>query len=516
MLGHTRTTKMQNSLKNKYDIIIIGSGVGGGTMAKELIPLLAKGYSVLMLEQGPYWKKENFSQKELEMSQLYYNRGAIFSKDMNIAVAAGSCVGGSSTVYTGVSFRPPKEVLNNWRQQHGINFLTDDFCENTLSSFEKELSIQELPASFDNDNNKLFKVGCDALGIKAKRLKINIKNCEESGFCNLGCKAGAKQGTMELQLPQAMEKGMDLIFNATVTSVTRKEVSFSITQALPKTEKNSLAEGNYSVTADVIIISAGALHSPALLLASQKSIGIKNKNIGRYITLHPAYNLNGIYKLPITNYRGFPKTWYVDQFSQTENFYLETSFYYPGVTAKNNPHFGKIHEEMMLNYNKMMSILILTHDEPLYTNRITIDKNNKSILHYQITPAVKKSLTSAIIKSAQIFFAAGCEKMMLPGSSKLLLDKDDQANIKSFINESNLIFQRSPLSSAHPQGGCRMGSDPENSVTDTKGNLHGTDNIFIADASLFPTSSHVNPYLTIMLLTKHIANQIKKSYGITV
>jgi choline dehydrogenase-like flavoprotein len=494
-------------MKAHYDVVIIGSGAGGGTAA-DVITREAPGADVLLLEGGPLWRHARFNERERDMARLYVSRGAMFSKQMTIGVAAANAVGGSTLVYTGVSFRPPADVIATWRTRFGLSFLTDDFVTSTLDAIESDLNVHALPRDWDNDNNRLFKEACDALDIPAKRLRINVRGCEELGFCNLGCRVGAKQGTLEVQLPRAQERGLTLVHNAWVDRITRDTVHFTIRPPKPRTEPNVVPEGTHTVTADQIVVAAGALHTPALLLRSQEGLGIENDTIGRYLTLHPAYNVNAIYPEDITNYRGFPKTWYVDAFSGSEGYYLETSFYFPGVTAKNQPHFGAVHERFMQRYRQMMSILILAHDAPQPGNRITIDRDGQSVIDYTVSADVKTSLAKALRRSARLFMAAGCEEMMLPGSRKTVLTPDDEPDLESHITPNSLSFYQSPLSSAHPQGGARMGHDPIESVVTPEGHLHGVDRVFVADASLFPTSSKVNPYETVMLLATHVGQQV--------
>lgn len=498
-------------MENKYDIIIIGSGAGGATVAEYLSRFKEKGLRILMLDSGAYRTKEYFNQKEKDMTSMYYKRGAFLSKDLSIGVAAANTVGGSTAVYTGVSFRPPTSVLDEWRNEFGLSFLTEEYVKKVLDEVEADINVHELPEDWDNDNNKLFKKAAEKLNIPVKRLKINIKGCQQQGFCNIGCTSGGKQSTLEVQIPKALKNGVDFVHNAEVQHIGKNQVHFVVKPALPKTKPNAIEEGLHKVEAKVIVVSAGVLYSPTLLLKSAEELGINTQNIGRYVTLHPALNVNGIYTEPIKNYRGFPKTYYIDHFSNSDDFYLETSFYYPGITAKNNPGFGSMHEKVMREYEKMMSILILTHDPAEASNRILLDKNRNPILDYTVNEKVKSALVSALKKSAEIFFAAGCEYALIPGSSKNPIYKEDLSKINALITQASLSFARTPLSSAHPQGGNRMGSNSENSVVDQSGKLRGTDHIYVADASLFPTSVHVNPYETVMLLSRYVAEQILKN-----
>jgi len=499
-------------LQSHYDVVIIGSGAGGGTVA-DVVTRQAPGADVLVLEGGPRWAHDQFNERERDMSRLYFSRGSKLSKQLNVGVAAGKAVGGSTAVYTGVSFRPPGDVLERWRGEFGLHFLTRRFTQETLSAIEDDLNVHELPEHWDNDNNRLFKEGCDALGIPAKRLRINVRDCEELGFCNLGCRVGAKQGTMEVQLPRAVDRGAHLVHNAWVDQIGRHQVTFTVSEPPPRTEPNVVGTGEHTVSAGTVVVAAGALQTPALLKRSTGSLGWENPNVGRYLTLHPAYNVNGVYPEKISNDRGFPKTWYVDKYSESEGYYLETSFYFPGVTAKNHPHFGAVHERFMRRYEQMMSILILAHDEPQAPNRVTVDAKGDPVIDYTVTDEVRAALAKGLRRSARIFLAAGCREMMLPGSRKRILTPSDADDLDRLISPETLNFQASPLSSAHPQGGARMGTDPTTSVVRPDGRLHGADSVYVADASLFPTSSKVNPYETVMLLATHVAGQIAEHQG---
>jgi len=498
-------------MNRDYDIIVIGSGVGGGTFV-DYLTKVDRGLKILILEAGPHFDRFYFNQKEIDMTKHYINRGAVLSDNLEIGVAAAKMVGGSSAVYTGVSFRTPDGVLKKWKEEHGIDLFTKEYVENSFDEIEKDISIHELPESWDNKNNQLFKEGAQALGLNVKRLKINTENCLQQGFCNLGCTSGAKKGTLEVQIPRVMNRGVELISNAHVSHLEEGKVFFELKDAPKGAKENQYSSGKYELTAKKIVIAAGVLNTPAILLRSKKPLGLKNDSIGRYLTLHPAINLNAIYKDEVLGFKGFPKTVYVDDYSDSDHFYLETSFYYPGITSKNIPGYGTLHQEFMKDYSKMMSILILIHDQAERNNRIAIDKNGNTKVIYQLNPKAKKNLVKAIKVASEIFFKAGCVRASVPGSIKNPLSKKDADAIDQYIQEKHLNFNLTPMSSAHPQGGARMGINSEKAVCDLYGKVYGTKSIYVCDASLFPSSVKVNPYQTIMLFAKKIAEQMLKEF----
>jgi choline dehydrogenase-like flavoprotein len=498
-------------MQKDFDIIIVGSGVGGATMAD----YLSKGnpnLNIAILESGPYYERSFFNQREIDMTGLYFNQGAVLAENLEIGVAAANTIGGSSSVYTGVSFRPPTSVLSVWREKFGMIFLSDDYVSSSLDEIEKDISIHELPPSWDNKNNLLFCEGAKELGINVKRLKINIKDCQQQGFCNLGCTSGAKQGTLEVQIPRVISRGVEVIANAYVKKVGENKVYCQISEATKGSKPNKYKTGEYVFTAKRIVLAAGVLNTPAILLRSKKELSIANDTIGRYLTLHPAMNVNAVHSDLVKGYIGFPKTVYSDTFSESDHFYLETSFYYPGLTAKNNPGYGALHSEFMRDYAKMMSILILVHDEAEWHNRISIDRNGNPIVNYNLNAKSKKSLVKALQVATKLFFKAGCKKALIPGSIKSPLTTSDMDNLNNLILSETLNFSKTPMSSAHPQGGSRMGVDPDNCVCDIDGKVYGTDSIYVSDASLFPTSVKVNPYETIMLLSKRLAEETLRTF----
>jgi choline dehydrogenase-like flavoprotein len=103
----------------------------------------------------------------------------------------------------------------------------------------------------------------------------------------------------------------------------------------------------------------------------------------------------------------------------------------------------------------------------------------------------------------------------MPCGDRTIFKKDEvpDAQLESFISPKNFLSNKTPIASAHPQGGCRMGAEPATSVATSLGQVHGHDWLYVADASLFPKSSHVNPYLTIMALAERVAEELERTQG---
>jgi choline dehydrogenase-like flavoprotein len=493
-------------MNRHYDIVIIGSGAGGGTVAHSLIPLMKKGLKIAILEQGPHFPHSFFTQREIEMMRLFRYNGAWPVKSGEITIAAGQGVGGSTLMYTGVSFRLPASVADEWN----VPGLSIDDLTKRFDRIERDIHVMTPSENMVNDNNRLFKKGCERLGWPLKKIPLNLKNCEQVGFCNLGCTSGSKQGTLEVQLPKAIQHGIDLIPNCEVIHLAEKKIYAKIRKAPPNTLKSKWPPGERTIHSDIIVLAAGSPGSSGLLLKS----GFQHHlpQLGRNITLHPAMTLYGVYPKPIVNYRGFPKTFYTDQFTNSFGYFIETAFYYPFVSTRHMGLWGKQLSEIMSSYNQLMTVLILNHDDVRPENRITLDRKGSVQVNYQLTDKVIQSLCHAQIQTARLFFEAGCDKAIIPFASPPVIHRDQQKKVEQMIHARHFIPIKTPVSSAHPQGGCAMGKNSETSVTNSWGQVHGFPWLYVADASLFPKSAHVNPYLTVMALADRVADKIRNDH----
>jgi choline dehydrogenase-like flavoprotein len=310
-----------------------------------------------------------------------------------------------------------------------------------------------------------------------------------------------------------MEAGIEVIPNCTVARISEGAVEARVAPAPGGTKPNPWPPGEVRIRARAIVLAAGSPGSPAILLRS--GFGASLPALGRYVTLHPALTLYGVHPEKIDGFRGFPKTFYTPKFSQSHGYYLETAFYYPFVTTKHLGLWGRDLTSVMGAYDRLMAVLVLSHDPARADNRITLDRKGAIGIQYTIGPETVDALCHAQVQSTRIFLAAGCERVVLPCGDRRVVTAEEAETIDldRFVSPKNFIPNRTPVSSAHPQGGCRMGTGPADSVTDVRGQVHGAPSVFVADASLFPGSAHVNPYLTVMALADRVGERVADRLG---
>jgi choline dehydrogenase-like flavoprotein len=492
-------------IERDYDVVIIGSGAGGGTVAQALGGLVADGRRVLVLEQGARLADNEFTGNELDMSDaLYEDAGGFLTADGTMTLAFGRIYGGSTVVYTGTSLVAPKRVIERWN----VPGLAHADLEERSRRYMVENSVHFLPDEELNDNNKLFVEGSKRAGYHAEQFPLNVRGCRGSSLCNLGCPNGAKMGTNRVQLPAAERMGVEVVTRAEALRIEDRVVVARVRERTAG-EKGSPSEwksGDYRIRAGIIVCAGGSIGTSALLLRSGLARAVPR--LGEGFTCHPAHILVAGHSRAITNDVGHPKSFYVDR-AEAEGFVLETCMYFPFVTAKNLTGFGAAHSTLMRAFPRLQMILVLACDRAVAGNRIAINAAGRPVVHYRFTNEVITSLVSATRASARIFFAAGAERVHAPSADPTQLDRSARDRLDTLITEQHFQSGRISISAAHLMGGCGMGQSARDSVTDSWGRVHGVPWLRVADSSLFPDALEINPYVTVMALADRTAQAVR-------
>lgn len=491
----------------EYDIVIIGSGAGGGTVAKELAPLCKSGCRIALLEWGGKFEAKDNNRREIEMADRYYFDGGGFqTRSQDLTLAFARAVGGSTTVYTGTSLKAPKHVFEKWN----VPGVTAEDLEPRYEKYIRENNVHLLADQEINENNRLFVKGCTDLTWHVEQFPVNVKGCVGLSTCNLGCAVLAKQGTAVVQIPAAEKQGVEVVSFCRADRIEDHDVVAEVFPAEFGLQPSRLAPGKYRFRASKIVISGGSVNSPALLF---RSLQYPPATLGRYFTCHPALILAAEHPQKIQNTFGHPKSYYCDHFLESDRFLLETCMYFPFTLSKGLCGFGTEVDEFMKSYERLQMILVLAMDTAEHHNRVRVNHKGDPEVDYRFSEETIRALVSAMKASARIFFAAGAIRVHAPAMQSFSLHRSEVDRIDELIHRRYFKLGKTGISAAHLMGGCRMGSDPSASVTDGFGRVHGQKDWYVADASLFPAPSEVNPYLTIMALADRVAEGIRKDMG---
>ncbi|HEU5162915.1 MAG TPA: GMC family oxidoreductase N-terminal domain-containing protein, partial [Thermoanaerobaculia bacterium] len=447
--------------------------------------------------------------RELEMAPaLYEDEGGFLTAEGTMTLAFGRALGGSTVVYTGTSMQPPERVIRGW----GVPGLAHADLDERAKKYAAQNNVHFLPQEELNDNNRLFVEGCRNAGYHAEQFPINVKGCRGTSLCNLGCPVGAKQGTDRVQIPEAERAGVEVVTRAEALRLEERAVLVRVGEKKPGSKglPSEWAPGEYRIHAGTIVLAGGAVGSPALLLRSRLA-GLPRR-IGEGFTCHPAHILAAEHARPITNDVGHPKSFFLDR-AVEEKFVLETCMYFPFTTAKNLAGFGAPHSTLMHAYPRLQMILVLACDKAVPGNRVGVDRDGKPVVHYRFTRETIEALVRATRASARIFFGAGALRVHAPSANPPLIEAKDAARIDELIDARHFKPGKISVSAAHLMGGCGMGRDAADSVTDARGIVHGRPWLRVADSSLFPDSLEINPYLTIMALADRVAEGVLQDAG---
>src|SRR5256886_1588126 len=274
-----------------YDVVVIGSGAGGGTVAQELGPLVRDGVRILVLEKGPRFADQEFTGRELGMADaLYQDGGAFLTRDGTMTLAFASAYGGSTVVYTGTSLAAPERVIRAW----AIPGLGHADLKRRSAKYAEQNNAHPLDDPLINDNNRLFVEGGRKAGLRVEQFPVNVRGCRGSSLCNLGCPNQAKQGTNRVQLPRAEREGVEVGTRAEVVRIGVDRSLLVRVAGRPPGAKGGPAEwppGEYRVRARIVVCAAGAIGTPALLLRS--ALPARLPRLGQAFTCHPALILVG-------------------------------------------------------------------------------------------------------------------------------------------------------------------------------------------------------------------------------
>jgi choline dehydrogenase-like flavoprotein len=487
----------------RADVCVIGSGAGGAVAAAELA---SAGRSVVLLEQGHHWTARDFTQREDQMlPRLFEEAGMRQTVDGGVTILQGRNVGGSTVHNLCYAFRTPPAILRMWREEHGLPELSEAALEPSFRRVERSLKVKPIREDEVNSLNALLRAGAEKLGYSGFVTRHNRENCVKSGYCILGCSYDAKQSMLVTYVPRADRAGARIYANARAERIEAE--GGRVRRVLGRVvDHDGTPLGSIEVEAPVVVLAAGAVASPDLLLRS----GLGGDHVGGHLHLHPSVMAAGFWDEPIHAYRGIPQSYYIDEFIDLERdphrgYVLMPISGFPVLTAVSLPGFGREHFALMRDFDKMGGLLVLLHDHS--EGRVESGGSlGRPRISYALDAEDRRQLARGLRHCAQVLFAAGARRVVVPYlSGPLVLERgDDLAALERRPVEIGSV----PIASTHPQSTCRMGSDPAHSVVDAFGACHGVEGLFVADMSVFPTSLGAPPQITTAALADRTAHHI--------
>jgi choline dehydrogenase-like flavoprotein len=482
------------------DAVVVGTGAGGAVVAATLAEA---GAGVLLLEEGAYHRTAEFNARPLDMvARLYRNRGLTATLGVpTIGLPLGCAVGGTTTVNSGTCFPAPDYVLEQWVREEGL----EDYAPASLAPRFEEVSrrLGVTPVSEDllGPNARLFRQGARALGFAGEPIPRNVRGCVGTGVCAFGCPTGAKQSTNLSYVPAALEAGAELVTRARVRRVLLDGRRAIGVEASLLDEQGASTGRRLRVLAGATVIAAGAVHTPVLLGAS----GVRHPALGRNLRIHPAARVGALFDEPVRGWIGVPQSYHVSQFER-EGIFIQGIFAPPAIEAPTIPGIGREHRERMRRFAHLGSFGALISESG--TGRVVAAPGRQPLVLYSLARADRGRLARAISLTAQTWFAAGATEVYTSVRCRPVLRS--MAEARAFADEE-IRAKYFDVMAFHPMGTARMSADPGRGVVDGSGRVHGYAGLYVADASVLPSSTRRNPQLTIMAVAMKIAQDLARA-----
>ncbi|HZL54003.1 MAG TPA: GMC family oxidoreductase [Solirubrobacteraceae bacterium] len=475
-------------MSERFDVVVVGSGAGGGVIAGELT---ARGRSVLLLELGPYKTAIDFQRWEAKAAHdLWWPiRFAMPAGDWGhgpVALVAGRCVGGSTTINTKVAMRADAVDLAKWHEASGL--LGDGgepFGEADIAPYYERVERYLGVRTRDDwpDSVHTVQRGFTAVASQLESVQsYTDENCTRIGSCLQGCPTNGGKSTQNTYIQRGAVLGSLVVRPDSRVQRVLIEDSPVGPQATG-VEYTDCAGGRHQVQAGAVVVAAGTLNTPGVLARS----GVSDPLLGRNLGFHPARIVVGRFDEIQDAHIVYPITTHCAEHRHDS----DGGFVVEAVTVQdpigmainlqdeNGPLWGPPLVEAMREYRRWTGLLVMVNDD-----------NNGAVVP-DPTPAAEEAYTcdfnaaeigrldGALDFSRRVLEAAGARQVLWTG-----------------------------LMTTHIQGSCRMGSDPARSVVDAHGELHGVRRLFVGDGSVIPRTVSSNPSLTIMALATRLADHL--------
>jgi len=499
---HTAASIEPGALTLTADVVVIGSGAGGAINAYELAK---QGKKVIVLEAGPYVTSSEFKEMmAVAMGKLYQDEGGQSNTNGDISILQGRCVGGSTVVNAALCFRTPDYYLELWQNKFGLTSLTSEAMAPYFDKIEKNLHITPNAAHETSAGAAYISKGLNKLNIEIGNAKRNIKDCALTGFCFSGCKTDRKQSMLVTYLPWACNHGAEIYADTMVTKINTEAGQVTGVEAEVIDASNKTTKTRVKVSAPIVVLAAGPIQSPIIL--QQSGICNSSGQVGKNFACHPSLSVTAMFDTPINDFHGATHSLFVDQHTLPEEggYLLLNAIQEPvEACAQVEPGTGQPYVSYMEKYRNSLRLITLIHDKNV--GEVSIKEGVKKII-YDVDDQDFESMKQGLKYNARILFAAGADHLYLPTSDRTIIEKE--SDIDTVIDALKNEKARYRYTSFHPQGTCRMGADPTASVVSPSGETHDVKRLYIADASILPTSIGYNPSETVYALSSYIADQI--------
>ncbi|WP_377266800.1 GMC family oxidoreductase N-terminal domain-containing protein [Peterkaempfera sp. SMS 1(5)a] len=487
--------------RSTADAVVVGSGAGGAMAARTLA---RAGMRVLVLEEGRHWTTAEFARRPpLErFTELYRGGGATVALgNPPILLPVGRAVGGTTVVNSGTCYRTPARVLARWCDSFGVALAEPALFDARLDEVERTLQVAPQSTDVLGGNGRLALQGADRLGWHATPLRRNAPGCRGSCQCVVGCPSGAKQSVQLSVLPDACSAGARIVTRARVQRILVETDRPGEPRACGVAVQRP--DGTvFEILAPLVVVAAGALHTPALLRRS--GLG-RHPRLGRNLAVHPAVSVAGRFPHPVSGSPAVLQSVGIEEL-HADGILLEATAPPPGMGSFVLPGVGRELRAELEGAEHLATLGAMIADQS--PGRVL--GRSHPLPYYNLTPDDGRRLLRALHAMAEVLFAAGAVEVLtgIPTAPRVRT----MPQLADVLAEAPV--RRLHLSAFHPTGTAAMGADPAAFPVDPYGSLRGVRGVTVADGSLLPSCPGVNPQITIMAAALSVAEEVLRRDGV--
>lgn len=498
--------EVETDTEMSCDVVVVGSGAGGGTAAGVLA---SSGLDVIVLEAGDYLNESDFTHLEADAYRdMYLDKALNTTADGGMVILAGSTLGGGTVINYTTSFATPQPVREEWDRIAGFDgVFTGDGYATSIQQVERRLDVNR-SHGWPSTRARLMEKGLRQMGWHVDEMPRNVAGCTERdcGYCPLGCRIGAKRSSLLTYLQDAVDHRARVVTGAHVSEVTTE--MGRATGVIARVGVSRLV-----VRAEAVVLAAGALNTPAVLLRSR----LGGPATGDYLHLHPVTAVWARFAERVDPWTGIMQTRYSDEFADLDGhgygFKFETAPLHPLFPAafigwEDGASFKR--DILGLGHLDVGGILLRDRDH----GRVVVRRDGSPVWKYAVSKYDQAHIREGVKRATEMYAAAGADEVISSTIRPIRWRRGD--SVEAFMEGVDRIgygSNRTGYFTFHQMGSARMGSNPQTSVVDDANQVHGVGGLYVMDGSCFPASSGVNPMVSIAAIAHRGATLLAARIG---
>jgi choline dehydrogenase-like flavoprotein len=479
------------------DVVVVGSGAGGAVAAANLA---RSGLRTVLVEAGPRLRPEDMVRDGPRFMAKYYWEGGLrtLGGTTQIPTLQARCLGGSTVVNSAIMLALPDWVRKAWSKETGLDVFTGSALDAAYARVFARTRVAPTPMTVLGRRNLVVRDALTAAGMKSGPLPRAVVDCEGCADCFTGCASGRKQSVDRSYVADAVDDGANVFTCAHVDRVLLQGGRAAGVEGRIVDPDGFRDVGRFRVRAKKVVLAAGVLHTPVILQRSGIHAG---GAVGGTLFSHIGGGMVGIMEDVVDPWVGATQGWGAMS-DEIPGMKYECLW---APLAVLMVRWGDVGHEFLRRLPEVKhATVIATVYRASVRGRVRARRDGMPSMQLFVPDAEARTVFRGLKIGADALLAVGARYVHtgIPGAvEEMRTPRDTESLLAPHLGAKHL-----QMSATHVFGSCRMSR--QGGAVDEDGRVHGVEGVYIADASLFPSPSAVNPQATIMALSDIITRRI--------